>query len=143
MPDTADWCVPATFTRGGFSHERKFHVPAPDGGTYTGIAQVYHCLDGTFRPLPAEDPGDAEALGYLAVRPLEPVLPHGLVLVNCPDGDNLEVDTDQLRPVPKPVDDLRVLRLHAAILAALPYIQTPHVRATLTRAVEETGGRAG
>ena len=141
MPDTADWCVPATFTRGGFSHERKFHVPAPDGGTYTGIAQVYHCLDLDFRPLPDADPGDAEVRGYLTVRPLNPPV-DGLTLVNCPDGENLDVCNSLLRPIPKPLDDVRVLRLHAAILAALPYIETPHVRATLTRALEETDGRA-
>jgi hypothetical protein len=31
-----------------------------------------------------------------------------------------------------------VRRLHAAIAAALPYIETPHVRATLQNAVKET-----
>lgn len=34
--------------------------------------------------------------------------------------------------------EVMVLRLHAAIMAALPYIEAPHARATLRRAVEET-----
>lgn len=36
------------------------------------------------------------------------------------------------------LDDTRVLRLHAAIAAALPYIETPHVRAALQNAIKET-----
>jgi hypothetical protein len=36
------------------------------------------------------------------------------------------------------LQDIRVLRLHAAILYALPYITTSHVRAALQNAVEET-----
>ena len=34
-----------------------------------------------------------------------------------------------------------VLRLQAGILAALPYIETPHVRATLQNAVADTTPR--
>ncbi len=40
------------------------------------------------------------------------------------------------------LDDVRVLRLHAAILSALPYIEASHARATLLRAVDETKGEA-
>jgi hypothetical protein len=37
--------------------------------------------------------------------------------------------------------EVKILRLHAAILCALPYIETPRVRATLQNALEETGGK--
>jgi hypothetical protein len=64
-----------------------------------------------------------------------PVAPDGSFRVFDRDDDAADVARAYLAGLE--MDDVRVLRLKAAIAAALPYIETPHVRATLRAAAED------
>ena len=37
--------IKCSFTRGGFPSELAFHIPAPEGGKYEGVAPRNYCFD--------------------------------------------------------------------------------------------------
>lgn len=89
MTYTAGW-VPAEFTRGGFPHERVYHVRAADGGEFSGMAGLPSCRDAGFGPLPTADPPDGRQGGFLRVTAYDRVEGGGL-RVSPPDGEAFDL----------------------------------------------------
>jgi hypothetical protein len=81
--------IKCAFTRGGFPSELVFHIPAPGGGEYEGVAPRNYCFGADKKPLKAQLKPGEKVDGYVAGlllgwRP-------GTALVNLPDNDVYEV----------------------------------------------------
>lgn len=93
----SDVLLKVKFTRGTHPSERKFWIPAPGGGHYTGLADVSHCYNLKQSQLAPADLGDDQEDGFLAAVVVSSK--SGRLRVSVPDGGVCEVEqTIALKP---------------------------------------------
>jgi len=86
--------IACEFGRGGFSHERVFLIPTPDGaGVYRGLAYIDYCfLPNRGQLPPGEPPIGTRCKGLVSGRIIRENPKDGLFTVQVPDGELCDVD---------------------------------------------------
>jgi hypothetical protein len=82
------------FTRGGFPSELVFHIPAPGGGEYEGVAPRNYCFGQDKKPLTAHLKPGEKVEGYVAGLLLQER--ENVFLANLPDNELYEVPNSAL-----------------------------------------------
>lgn len=90
--------VPCTIENGGFSSERTFTIPLPDGEALVGTAHVMYLRDRAGKALPEGVPGYGEKLdGYVqCLIVLSAEQAGGEAVVEVPSADLIRVAPEEL-----------------------------------------------
>lgn len=95
-PKEVVW-VECQLSRGGFPSELVFHLPAPDGGEFIGVAPARYCFGADKSPARTDlAPGEKEP-GWLLGIALEEIHGSELVRVLLPNNDIYEIGGDRIQ----------------------------------------------